>query len=73
MNQTETENMELKRRLAKLGQTLEETLAELAAANHTKRQMERAICKQLHKTHHILKKARINFEMHDSDSVDERQ
>lgn len=54
----------------KTTQTLEETLTQLFAANQRKKQVEKAICKQLHKTHHILKKAQINFEEQESDSVE---
>lgn len=72
MNRLEAENVELRLQVEKLGRNLEETAAELATANYQKKQMERAICKQLHKTHHMLKKARRNFE-NDSDSVDDRQ
>ncbi|KAK6616919.1 hypothetical protein RUM43_014889 [Polyplax serrata] len=61
----EYENAELKRRLTRTRQALEETLTQLSAANQRKKQVERAICKQLHKTHHILKKARVNFESQD--------
>ncbi|PSN39824.1 hypothetical protein C0J52_19185 [Blattella germanica] len=58
----EQENMVLKRRLTRTNRALEETQAQLTAANQRKKQVERAICKQLHKTHHILKKARINLD-----------
>lgn len=54
----------------KTRQALEETLTQLSAANQRKKQVEKAICKQLHKTHHILKKARVNFEGQDTDSVE---
>ncbi|KAK3910602.1 Centrosomin [Frankliniella fusca] len=58
----EQENQELKQRLLHTRQTLEQTYAQLAAANQRKRLVEKAICKQLHKTHHILRRARDNFE-----------
>ena len=57
----EQENIVLRRRLTRTHRVLEETQAQLMAANQRKKQVERAICKQLHKTHHILKKAKINL------------
>jgi hypothetical protein len=53
--------MVLKRRLTKTHCALEETMAQLTAANQRKKQVERAICKQLHKTHHILRTARVSL------------
>ncbi|KAL1123795.1 hypothetical protein AAG570_001566, partial [Ranatra chinensis] len=58
----EAENEDLRRQLVRTRRALEETLAQLTTANQKKRQVERAICKQLHKTHHILQKARVNLE-----------
>lgn len=49
----------------KTKQALEETLAQLTASNQKKKKVERAICMQLHKTHSILKKARVNLENED--------
>ncbi|KAL0273781.1 UNVERIFIED_CONTAM: hypothetical protein PYX00_006376 [Menopon gallinae] len=63
----ENENAELRRRLVKTRQALEETLTQLSAANQRKKQVERAICRQLHKTHHVLKRARGNLERQDSE------
>nr|CAD7445289.1 unnamed protein product [Timema bartmani] len=72
----EQENMELKRRLLRTRRTLEETLAQLTVANQRKKQMERAICRQIHKTNHILKTTRSNLEAAASDepypSADDR-
>jgi len=65
----EQENTILKRRLARTHHALEETLAQLTAANQRKKQVERAICKQLHKTHHILKRVRVNLDTGTVDSV----
>jgi hypothetical protein len=53
--------MLLKRRLTRTHHALEETLAQLTVANQRKKQVEQAICKQLHKTNHILKRAKINL------------
>nr|CAD7435979.1 unnamed protein product [Timema monikensis] len=72
----EQENMELKRRLLRTRRTLEETLVQLTVANQRKKQMERAICRQIHKTNHILKTTRSNLEAAASDephpSADDR-
>jgi hypothetical protein len=38
-------------------------------ANQRKKQVEQAICKQLHKTHHILKRARVNLNEGSADGV----
>ncbi|XP_069674172.1 CDK5 regulatory subunit-associated protein 2-like isoform X2 [Periplaneta americana] len=65
----EQENIVLRRRLTRTHRALEETLAQLTAANQRKKQVERAICKQLHKTHHILKKAKVNLDMRATDLV----
>lgn len=65
----EQENSVLRRRLTRAHRALEETLTQLTAANQRKKQVERAICKQLHKTHHILKKARVNLDMGVTDLV----
>uniref|UniRef100_A0A1B6F075 Centrosomin N-terminal motif 1 domain-containing protein n=1 Tax=Cuerna arida TaxID=1464854 RepID=A0A1B6F075_9HEMI len=72
----EEENTQLRHNLQKTRYALEETLAQLTAANQHKRQykaqlsaanqhkaeVERAICHQIDKTHSILKKARVNLE-----------
>ncbi|XP_046676131.1 centrosomin-like isoform X2 [Homalodisca vitripennis] len=72
----EEENTQLRHNLQKTRFALEETLAQLTAANQHKRQykaqlsaanqhkaeVERAICHQIDKTHSILKKARVNLE-----------
>jgi hypothetical protein len=61
--------MQLKRRLTRTHHALEETLAQLTVANQRKKQVEQAICKQLHKTHHILKRARVNLNRESVDAV----
>ncbi|XP_063242378.1 centrosomin isoform X2 [Bacillus rossius redtenbacheri] len=58
----EQENAELRRRLARTRRTLEETVAQLTAANQRKKLMEKAICRQLCKTHHVLKTTRCHLE-----------
>lgn len=61
--------MLLKRRLIRTHHALEETLTQLTFANQRKKRVEQAICKQLHKTHHILKRARINLNAGAADVV----
>jgi hypothetical protein len=46
--------MLLKRRLARTHLALEETPAQLTVANQRMKEVEEAICKQQHNTHHIL-------------------
>lgn len=58
----EEENLFLKQNLVRTRQALENTLSQLTAANHKKRQVERAIYRQLGKTQFILTKARVNLE-----------
>ncbi|XP_014278830.1 centrosomin isoform X10 [Halyomorpha halys] len=58
----ELENVELRAQLARTKQALEETISQLTSANQRKRQVEKAICRQLHKTHDILKQARLNLD-----------
>jgi hypothetical protein len=65
----EQENTLLKRRLARTHRALEETLAQLTVANQRKKQVEQAICKQLHKTRHILKRAKVNLNAGSADGV----
>lgn len=61
--------MLLKRRLARTHRALEETLTQLTVANQRKKQVEQAICKQLHKTHHILRRAKVNLNARSADGV----
>ncbi|XP_026757346.2 centrosomin isoform X1 [Galleria mellonella] len=56
------ENQTLKQKLARTKATLAETLAQLNAANLRKRSVQRAICREIHKTHGVLRKARDQFE-----------
>ena len=52
----------LKGELVSTQQALEEALERLAKANRRKEGLETAICRQLHRTRHILKRARGNME-----------
>ncbi|KAM3959082.1 phosphodiesterase 4D interacting protein centrosomin [Aphomia sociella] len=56
------ENQTLKQKLARTKTTLAETLAQLNAANLRKRSVQRAICREIHKTQGVLRKARDQFE-----------
>ncbi|XP_075211763.1 uncharacterized protein LOC142318955 isoform X3 [Lycorma delicatula] len=62
LTKLEEENLFLRQHLVRTRQALENTLSQLTAANHKKRQVERAICRQLGKTQFILQKARVNLE-----------
>ncbi|XP_026737888.1 centrosomin isoform X2 [Trichoplusia ni] len=56
------ENVTLKQKLARTKATLAETLMQLNAANMRKRSVQRAICREIHKTQGVLRKARDQFE-----------
>ncbi|XP_073941606.1 uncharacterized protein isoform X2 [Choristoneura fumiferana] len=56
------ENISLKQKLARTKATLAETLTRLNAANMTKKSVQRAICREIHKTHGVLRKARDHLE-----------
>lgn len=56
-----TENSELRRRLLRTRRALEETVTQLTIANQRKKQVEKAICKQIHKTSQVLRIAKANL------------
>lgn len=56
------ENERLRQCLSETRKNLDDTLSKLEAANRRKLNVEKAICNQLQKTHHILRKARVNLE-----------
>ncbi|GBP11879.1 Centrosomin [Eumeta japonica] len=56
------ENAVLKQKLARTKATLADTLAQLNAANTRKRNVQLAICREIHKTHGVLRKARDQLE-----------
>ncbi|XP_066139249.1 centrosomin-like isoform X4 [Euwallacea fornicatus] len=56
------ENNELKRKLLRMKRALEETATELHLANQRKKQVEKTICKQIHKTSQVLRKAKANLD-----------
>ncbi|XP_041988339.1 centrosomin isoform X2 [Aricia agestis] len=58
------ENINLKQKLARTKATLADTLTQLNAANMKKRSVERAVCREIHKTHSVLRKARDQLEHH---------
>lgn len=56
------ENVTLKQKLARTKATLADTLTQLNAANLRKSSVQRAICREIHKTHGVLRKARDQIE-----------
>ncbi|XP_050666345.1 centrosomin isoform X1 [Leptidea sinapis] len=56
------ENAILKQKLARTKATLADTLTQLNIANMKKRGVQRAICREIHKTQGVLRKARDHFE-----------
>ncbi|CAK1603300.1 unnamed protein product [Parnassius mnemosyne] len=58
------ENVLLKQKLARTKATLAETLTQLNAANMRKRNVQRAICREIHKTQGVLRQARDQLENH---------
>lgn len=59
--------------LYKTRQALENTIKQLAAANRRKCQIEQDICKQLHKTQHIIRKARNNIQSSENEGADREE
>ncbi|XP_065164402.1 centrosomin isoform X2 [Atheta coriaria] len=57
-----SENYLLKKKLQKSNKLLEDTLTQLAKANQRKREVEKNICKQIHKTSQVLKIAKANLD-----------
>uniref|UniRef100_A0AAR5Q6X0 Centrosomin N-terminal motif 1 domain-containing protein n=1 Tax=Dendroctonus ponderosae TaxID=77166 RepID=A0AAR5Q6X0_DENPD len=60
--ETAQENNELKRKLLRMKRALEETATQLNLANQRKKQVEKTICKQIHKTSQVLRKAKANLD-----------
>lgn len=56
------ENVELKRKLLRTRRALEETVTQLTIANQRKKQVEKSICRQIHKTSQVLRKAKANLD-----------
>ncbi|KAK9869467.1 hypothetical protein WA026_003222 [Henosepilachna vigintioctopunctata] len=56
------ENNLLKRKLLKTKKALEDTVAQLTIANQRKKQVERNICRQIHKTSQVLREAKANLD-----------
>lgn len=57
-----SENSDLKRRLLRTRRALEETVTQLTIANQRKKQVEKTIYKQIHKTSQVLRKAKANLD-----------
>ncbi|XP_069972731.1 centrosome-associated protein CEP250 isoform X3 [Penaeus vannamei] len=64
--QLRQERDNLSEKLASTKDTLKDALEKLSRANQRKESVERAICKQLTKTHHVLKKAKGNLKQANS-------
>ncbi|XP_019864927.1 centrosomin isoform X3 [Aethina tumida] len=58
----EKDNQELRRKILRMRRTLEETANQLARANQRKKQVEKSICKQIHQTSEVLRKAKANLD-----------
>ncbi|KAJ0181755.1 hypothetical protein K1T71_002477 [Dendrolimus kikuchii] len=56
------ENITLRQKLARTKATLADTLTQLNAANLRKRNVQRAICREIHKTQGVLRQARDQLE-----------
>nr|CAH7722824.1 unnamed protein product [Callosobruchus chinensis] len=56
------ENNDLKRKLLCMRRSLEETANQLNQANQRKKQVEKTICKQIHMTSQVLRKAKANLD-----------
>lgn len=56
------ENNELKKQLFRMRHALDETANQLNLANQRKKQVEKTICKQIHKTSQVLRKAKANLD-----------
>ncbi|XP_063914175.1 centrosomin isoform X3 [Zophobas morio] len=56
------ENSDLKRKLLRTRRALEETVTQLTLANQRKKQVEKTICRQIHKTSQVLRKAKANLD-----------
>ncbi|KAL3281606.1 hypothetical protein HHI36_004812 [Cryptolaemus montrouzieri] len=56
------ENNTLKKKLMKTRRALEETVTQLTLANQRKKQVEKNICRQIHKTSQVLREAKANLD-----------
>lgn len=56
------ENNDLKRKNQKVRKALQDTLNQLNLANQRKKQVEKTICKQIHKTSQVLRQAKANLD-----------
>ncbi|KAB0797934.1 hypothetical protein PPYR_08927 [Photinus pyralis] len=62
MERISNENVTLRKRLLRTKRTLDETLTRLTLANKQKKEVEKSICKQIHKTSQVLRKAKANLD-----------
>nr|XP_022914365.1 interaptin isoform X2 [Onthophagus taurus] len=56
------ENNDLRKKLLRTRRALEDTVSQLTMANQRKKQVEKTICKQIHKTSQVLRKAKANLD-----------
>lgn len=56
------ENNNLKRKIQNLGKALQDTIHQLNLANQRKKQVEKTICNQIHKTSQVLRQAKANLD-----------
>lgn len=57
-----SENTDLKQRLLRTRRALEETVTQLTLANQRKKQVEKTIVNQIHKTSQVLRKVKANLD-----------
>ncbi|KAK5646783.1 hypothetical protein RI129_005247 [Pyrocoelia pectoralis] len=62
MEQITNENVDLRKRLLKTRHALDDTVIRLKLANKQKQEVEKSICKQIHKTSQVLRKAKANLD-----------
>ncbi|CAG9854187.1 unnamed protein product [Phyllotreta striolata] len=58
----EKDNTDLKKKLLRMRRALEESANQLSLANQRKKEVEKTICKQIHKTSQVLRKAKANLD-----------
>ncbi|GLV38819.1 centrosomin [Carabus blaptoides fortunei] len=69
----EKENSELQKLVSRLEVGLERTRSQLSVINQNKRQVEKAVCKQIHKTSIVLRQARANLDSGSENDIPKRK
>lgn len=54
--------MDLKRKLLRMRRAVEEITNQLNLTNQRKKEVEKSVCKQIHKTNQVLRKAKDNLD-----------